>query len=471
VVVPGPENRQSFFDAQVRRRRASWWFTALSALAIVLMGIPLSAVLSPLLYAAALVLFDVVNVFTHVADLLPTVARDSGQQQGPASPLFVALSIAALVLPGSLALLFSWLGVRRLFHRAGSGGTVLALGARPPRTGDLEEEQVANVVGEMATAAGVPEPKVMLLDSAIPNAAAVGSRIDDATIVVTTGLLRTLDRDETQGVVAHLVASVGNGDLRIGATISSVFQTLGLVGSVLRAPSEGAPRVTLRRLLRYAFRRPGADDAGAMAELLTKAGGDWEVEQDAKQPSGVKSMLLLPFIAAGGAFMMTSMVFGWLVVNPFLRRGWRARRYLADASAVEMTRNPDGLACALARLAQGGDVVPGTEWAAHLFVVSTPRQPSNDQPMTSFHPTIASRVERLNAMGASVEVPSRGAGRAGRRATVVFLAVTSPCWVAVFGLMIAAVLALTMVSLMIDALFLAPMVAVLHGLLRHLAGG
>jgi Zn-dependent protease with chaperone function len=470
--VPGPVDRDSFFDAQSQHRRASWWFTALSAGAIGLMGIPLSAVISPLLYALAAIALDVVNFVVRTPDVFASLANDSGTtSSAPVPPETVALVVAFIVVPGSVVLLLSWLGVRRLFRRAGSGGSVVALGARPPRTGDLEEQQLVNVVGEMAAAAGVPVPDVMLLDSPVPNAAVVGSRIDDATVVVTTGLLATLDRDETQGVVGQLIGSVGNGDLRIGTTIASVFQTLGLVGSVLRAPAEGRPRTTLRRLLRYAFRRPGADDRAALAELFTQAGADWDADYG-KEPGRIKSIVTLPFVVAGGAFSITGLVFGMIIVNPLLRKAWRARRYLADATAVELTRNPDGLARALTTLSQRGDVVPGTEWAAHLFVVGRPNAATRDKsPMPAFQAPVAKRLDRLHRMGSSVAPAARRQTPGQRAALVAVLVVTSPCWLSMVGVMLGAAVMMTGVSLMIDSLFLAPMVAVIHGLLRNLAGG
>ena len=470
--VPGPANRESFFDAQARNRRASRGFTALSALAIGLMGIPLSAVLSPLLYAAAAVGLDLVNFVVPTPDVFRPIAEaePASGPAGPVPPEAVAAGVALLVVPGSLALLVTWLGLRRLFRRAGAGATVLALGARPPRPGDLEEQQLVNVVGELAAAAGVPAPGVVLLDSPVPNAAAVGSRLDDYTVVVTTGLLATLDREETQGVVGHVVGSVGNGDLRIGATILSVFQTLGLVGSVLRAPAERRPRATLRRVLRYVVR---GGDAGELAELLARAGADDDPDYADEQPGTLKSIVTLPFLVAGGAFTVTSMIFGLLVVNPFLRRAWRARRHLADAAAVQLTRNPDGLARALAKLAERGGVVPGTEWTAHLFAVGDAR-PADDgsAPMRTFHPAVADRVDRLRAMGSSVDALPRVRYSAGQRALLALtLFVTAPCWLPVLGLMLASALVLTAVSLMIDSMFLAPMVLGVHVLLRNLAGG
>jgi Zn-dependent protease with chaperone function len=474
--VPGPRDRVAFFDAQRRHRRASWSFTALSAAAVALMGVPLSAVISPLLYALAVVVTDLVNLAVRTPDLLAMFGESEAvTSTGPLPAATIAQLVAGIGVPGSVALVLGWLGVRRLLRRVGAGAAVLALGAREPRGDVLEERQLVNVVGEMAAAAGVPVPKVMLLDSPVPNAAAVGTRIDDATVVVTTGLLEVLDRDQTQGVVAHVVGSVGNGDLRIGATISSVFQTLGLVGSVLRAPTERGPRKTLRRLLRHLLRRPGADDGAALAQLLTSAGADWEpdyTDKRGKEPGGFTSMVMLPFVVAGAAFMVTSTIFGWLVVNPFIRRAWRARRYLADATAVELTRNPDGLARALATLAERGDVVPGTEWAAHLFVVGRRGDPekADRSPLTGFAPKPATRVERLAAMGASVTVPKATRSRGATAALAAVLVATSPCLLSFFVLMLGTAVLMTGISLMIDSLFLAPAVALIHVLLRGLVG-
>jgi Zn-dependent protease with chaperone function len=458
--IPGPVDRESFHDQQVRHRRKSGWFTALSSGAIGLMGLPLATVISPLLYAAGLLLLDLVNLVTPVADPLAPLATSSNSDVPPeAWPAIVA----ALVVPGSVVMLLAWVGVRRVFGSAGSGTALLALGAREPRPDDTEERQLRNVVDEMAAAAGLPAPRVTMLDSDVPNAAAIGRGIDDATVVVTTGLLATLDRAETQAVVGHLVGSVGNGDLRIGTTLASVFQTLGLVESVLRAPTEGRPRVTLRRLLRYAFRRPGADDTAAAARLLLHAGTTVEVDPEEKTPSGLRAVLSVPFVMAGMSFAMTRMIFGFLVVNPFLRRAWRARKHLADATAVQLTRDPGALARALATLATHGGVVPGTEWASFLFAVGRTEQGKDDPDTVTFNAPVAPRTERLRAMGADVAPAPKAAGRV----TLWIVAVlTSPCWLPMLALMLACAVVLTLVSLMIDMLFLAPVVALLHALLR-----
>ena len=118
-----------------------------------------------------------------------------------------------------------------------------------------------------------------------------------------------------------------------------------------------------------------------------------------------------------------------------------------------------------------GDVVPGTEWAAHLFVVSRREKLSKDvSPMTTFHPPVAARVGRLRALGSSVDVPGKVRTPGQTRALALVWLVTAPCWLPVAALMAGTAVMLTGISLAIDSLFLAPMVALVHVLLRRLGG-
>lgn len=458
--LPGPVDRETFHDAQIRHRRASWWFTALSALAVGLTGIALSAVISPLLYAFAILLLDVVNLVVPTPDPFGALAGWDGETVPPAA---VAALVVALVLPGSVALLLAWAGVRRLVRGGGAAAMVEALGARPPRSGVLEEQQVVNVVGEVAVAAGVPAPSVVVLDSPLANAVAVGSRLDDCTVVVTTGLLERLDREETQGVLASVVASAGNGDLRIGATILSVYQTFGLVATVLRAPGEKGPRRTFLRLVRMAFRRPGADGAATAAALLAEAGTAPE-PSTAPVPTGVRLFLQMPFSLAAMAFETTVSIWSFCLIDPVLRRAWIRRRHLADAAAVALTRNPDGVARGVALLDRAPD---GADWAAHLFAGGDPGESSAGKvSMRAYHPTAADRVDRLRAMGASVDQPLRARSAAGSRAVVVFAVLTSPCWVSLLVVFLALPLLITGITLFLDVLYVGVPVAGLHALLR-----
>jgi Zn-dependent protease with chaperone function len=216
--------RPTFFDEQRRHRRATWRLAAASALAVVLMGIPVSIAATPLVYGVLLVIGESVNLVhplpPQVIDRLASAgallqhALDwlTGESLGqPPSFTSWVLLASMLILPGILLMMALWLGVRALFRRAGVGGLLLAIGARDPLPGDLEERQLQNVIEEMAVAAGLKPPRVVLLESDAVNAALVGSSDADATVVVSRRLLDDFSRDETQAIVGHLVGSMSNG--------------------------------------------------------------------------------------------------------------------------------------------------------------------------------------------------------------------------------------------------------------------
>jgi Zn-dependent protease with chaperone function len=173
-----------------------------------------------------------------------------------------------------------------------------------------------------------------------------------------------LDRDETQAVVGHLVGAVGNGDLRVALAILSLFRTIGLVMTAPGATLGPASRRTLLRLPRRAFRRSTAatdEEIRQVDELLSKSvemsDGDLD-RTSANQKTTILDVIRLPFLMAYTAIWMARIAFMSFVVGPLLALVWRSRRYLADATAVQLTRNPEGLARALASLSAKGGVVP-----------------------------------------------------------------------------------------------------------------
>jgi Zn-dependent protease with chaperone function len=243
----GPQNPETFFAAQKRNRRATWRMSALCAFAAFILGIPLTLVLTPLLYALTLATAEVINHFYPLQDFLHSanqlaqvgvrvadyVLNGKGR---PPDPQELAITLALVLLPGMLLAFFLWLGMLLMFRRGGVGGALASLNAREPRPTDLKELQLADVAQEMAIAAGLPAPKVMLVDSPGANAAAIGTSAADARLVISRRLLDDLDRDQLQAILAHLVGSIGNGDLRIAFTVTSVFETCGLLLSLINAP-------------------------------------------------------------------------------------------------------------------------------------------------------------------------------------------------------------------------------------------
>jgi Zn-dependent protease with chaperone function len=260
--VLGPVNRESFFAAQARHRRTTWRLTAICAFAAIIAGIPLSMALTPVIYAFIIIMTKIADIllpipqavwdaYAWAGSLLPQAidALDDpatpGVSEGDISLVPRSLLLYAMLVwltPGIILMLIFWPLLRRLFEHGGVGGVLLTLGAREPNLRDFEERQLVNVVEEMAIAAGLPAPQVRLLDAHVANAAVIGSSARDATIVVSRPLLEDLNRDETQGVLAHLIASIGNGDLQGARSIIAIFETFGLATLILKAPISRAAR-------------------------------------------------------------------------------------------------------------------------------------------------------------------------------------------------------------------------------------
>lgn len=406
--IPGPADRVSFLAEQVRRRRQTHWYSLLSALTAAIVGIPSAMAVTPVVYLVVVAGLRTVNhwaslpagVWTtleRAAQLVPQTLSALGEPGGLTRLPWRALTEAGaiMVLPGMVVMVLVWLALRRLFAHVGVGAALLRLGARDPRPDDLEEHQLANVVQEMAIAAGLPAPRLQLLDVAAPNAAVVGSSVRDGTVLVTRGLLDRLDRAEIQAVVGHLIASLGHGDLHMALSLTTVFQSVELIFTVFEAVfnlSRSAWR-ELFRLLRWSLSPTARHDpaaAAAVGEQLDRSIGETRedgligLQEDAglEHPETFAGrllkrlpflyVLLLPLLLLYIVFMFVRFqvfLVRTMIVGPLLMLAYRSRRYLADAAAVQLTRDPDALVGALERLVVQGAVVPGGQWFAHLFIV------------------------------------------------------------------------------------------------------
>ena len=367
--------------------------SGLTAFAAFVMGIPLTLVLTPLLYALTLFAAEVFNRFisplppefwqaaNNLAKFGARIADFVLQQRGTLDPQEMALGLLLVLGPG-MALAFAlWTGMLLLFRHGGVGGTLASMNAREPNQADLKELQLADVAQEMAIAAGLPAPRVMLIDTPAANAAAVGTSPDDARIVLSRRLLDDLDRDELQALLAHLIASIGNGDLGIAFKVTSVFETCGLILTIINAPFGKNSRTALWRLIRYSLTGGSALKKAADAEEVADLLGDTldtqnsDIERFFNQgnPGLIRKamrLFLFPFQFTNIAVEITLWCFLNALLGPCMALLWRTRRYLADAGAVEFTRNPDALARALQRLSQDRTTIDGGAWASHLFVVN-----------------------------------------------------------------------------------------------------
>ena len=432
MVCPDLHRSIHFLDAQRRNRRRSLRFGVFAVTAVAIAGLPLCVVIAPLLLGGALLI-------THVVDLVaplgvedwgilreaifvgPTVYR---KLQGQETAITWRALAIIYVVPGALLMLVTWPFVRLLSRRAGVGSLLHRLASRAPDSRRLAEQQMANVVGEMAVAAGIPTPPMRVIDSDAVNAVAVGLTTNDATILVTSGFLERLDRDERQAMVAHLVASVGNGDLEIAATIFSVFETWALMAALLETPLSARRRAFVRKIVQLAYDaargRADEDEARAMIDALLVGSGQ-DVEDfismiERTEPTSVRGacsiiLVQIPLMAVIGLGMIVAReatnLFTLLVFGPWLGAMWRARRQLADATAVQLTRNPEAVASAVRTLGTCTVEVPGG-WPVHfLFPVWVPATNWSDAHFAGasantvrMHVGTEIRLRRLTALGA-----------------------------------------------------------------------
>jgi Zn-dependent protease with chaperone function len=414
-----PRDPETFFRAQKRNRRATWRMSALGIFAAFIMGIPLTLVLTPLVYAVTLIVADIVNQFSPLppefwqnvhalAQLGGRVINYLANQKGTLDPQELVLGLCLVLLPGMVIAFGLWLGMMVMFRRGGVGGALASLKAREPNQADLKELQLANVVQEMAIAAGLPAPKLMLVDSPGANAAAIGTSAHDARIVISRRLIDDLTRDQLQALLGHLIGSIGNGDLRIAFTVTSVFETCGLLVTLINSPFGGQSRRTLWRMIRYALTGGSSEvkgaEADAVADLLAgnldASSTDIDKFFNSGQRPGIIRKFLrfifFPFVFTNLAIEITLWFFNSVLLGPCMALVWRTRRYLADASSVELTRNPDALAGALERLSQDNSAIPGGSWATHLFVIN----PSGDHSV-SVGPSTEQMKQAADAWAAS----------------------------------------------------------------------
>ena len=221
--------------------------------------------------------------------------------------------------------------------------------------------QLYNVVEEMAIAAGVPMPKVMILETDALNAFATGNRVGHGTIVVTRGLLDTLSRDELQGVVAHEMAHLANLDTRYMVIVGV---TVGLIALV----------------------------CDMLLRTMAWGGTGRSSNSSDKKGSGGGLLIILLIVVA---------IFAPLAAKAVQMAVSRQREYLADATSVQFTRNPNGLISALGKLADKAAPFPGVSRATqHLFIVNPVQTfTSKSSALLATHPDIADRIARLRNLG------------------------------------------------------------------------
>ena len=259
---------------------------------------------------------------------------------------FVAGQDVGMLIPVSIltaGVIFAASGYKSM--QLSSGGAVVAkdLGGRLVMSGstDFEEKRLLNIVEEMAIASGMPVPQVYLMDDEEGiNAFAAGTEPSNAVIGVTRGCLQRLSRDELAGVIAHEFSHILNGDMRMN------MKLMGLVFGLLVISIIGRGMVEMLRFQSFSSRRSNNKEGGGAVLAL--------------------------FLIGLGLLVIGSLgvLFGRMIQAAVSRQ----REFLADASAVQFTRNPDGIAGALKKI--GGASLgskmknPKASEASHMFFSS-----------------------------------------------------------------------------------------------------
>lgn len=402
ATLAGPIDRDNFLAAQRRHRRAASALSALAAIAVVLVSVPLAAIVFPLLFAIVALLSLLVSAATGSAGVLDALLATGGHfVEGDNALLQGAALGSIVVLPGALLMVAIWLRSLRVLASIEPGRLVELYGARLVRTADFAERQVSNVIEELAIAAGIKPPTVHIVDSEAINAAAVAPGANDALVLVTRGLLDRCDRAETQALLASSVAMIANGDARSTFRWLGAAAALNVAADLLHGPLAAEARARLRTLLPLLWGGTLAEARnGALAvELLL---GPPPSIPDTPARGRVRTALVFPFLMASAMFNLVIFLADHLFLSPALALLMRRRRYLADATAVQLTRDPDSLARGL-NLTVNRAAADGWPLArfSPIFLVAPTGFTSAERPIgQSFgtHPGIATRHKRVVRM-------------------------------------------------------------------------
>ncbi len=268
----------------------------------------------------------------------------TGAPEGGVGTTLGALGLGTLISLGS--------------YFAGDKMILAASGAR--QVDERSAPQLMNVVRELSLAANIPMPKVHLIADSAPNAFATGRDPQHASIAITSGLLEKLDREELQGVIGHELSHVRNLDIRFALLVGVLVGSIALLADFfLRFTFWGGGRSSSRS-------REGSGGLQAIVFVVA---------------------IVLAIVAPIAARLVQ------LAVS-------RQREYLADASAVEITRNPYGLERALAKIGTDKEVLEVANRATQHLYFTNPIKKFEERAsgLFSTHPAIVDRINRLRQL-------------------------------------------------------------------------
>lgn len=264
--------------------------------------------------------------------------------------------LLTVVVLGILFIIVSASGFEYLKLRSGGAAVAQALGGQliPQNTTNFAEKRILNIVEEMALASGVPVPPVYVLNDESINAFAAGHSIDNAVIGVTRGCITKLSRDEQQGVIAHEFSHIFHGDMKINMRLSALLFGILFIALI----------------------------------------GEFMLRSSRVRSSNGRSNPL-PFI---GLALFILGYCGVFFANLIKAAVSRQREFLADASAIQYTRNPSGIAGALHKISLNGSTLshPNAAQFSHMyFSVGVSKLTS----LFATHPPLKDRISRIDPKG------------------------------------------------------------------------
>jgi len=223
---------------------------------------------------------------------------------------------------------------------------------------EQEAPELYHVVQDMAMVAQIPMPRVYIVEDASPNAFATGSKPENAAVAATTGLLAIMNREELEGVMGHEVSHIRNYDIRISTIAVALASAITMLSSL----------------------------AGRM--MWFGSGSRRRSDRDNDNGLGIVLMIvsLLALLLAPLAATLVQLAIS------------RQREYLADASSVELTRNPKGMINALLKLDNSQPMEHHVDDASAALYINDPKKKGGLQKLFYTHPPISDRIERLKNM-------------------------------------------------------------------------
>nr|WP_288932884.1 zinc metalloprotease HtpX [uncultured Streptococcus sp.] len=223
---------------------------------------------------------------------------------------------------------------------------------------EQEAPELYHVVQDMAMVAQIPMPRVYIVEDASPNAFATGSKPENAAVAATTGLLALMNREELESVMGHEVSHIRNYDIRISTIAVALTSAVTMLSS--------------------------------MAGRMMWFGGGGRRRNDRDNDNGLGIVLMIVSLLA----LLLAPLAATLVQLAISRQ----REYLADASSVELTRNPKGMINALLKLDNSQPMEHHVDDASAALYINDPKKKGGLQKLFYTHPPISDRIERLKNM-------------------------------------------------------------------------